>query len=96
MNEKILKFWKNQLNILEWKKKPKIIFKYKKNNFFEWFEDGKINLTYNCIENNLKKGFGNKNAIVFYDKNFVKKIYTYNKLSNLVDSFSKILKKKNK
>ena len=94
MKKKILKFWKNQLNILEWKKKPKIIFKYKKNNFFEWFEDGKINLTYNCIENNLKRGFGNKTAIVFYDKNFVKKIYTYNKLSNLVDSFSKILQKK--
>ena len=42
----------------------------------------------------MKRGFGNKTAIVFYDKNFVKKIYTYNKLSNLVESFSKILQKK--
>ena len=42
MKKKILKFWKNQLNILEWKKKPKIIFKYKKNNFFEWLRMEKL------------------------------------------------------
>ena len=94
MNKNILKYWKRKINILHWKKKPKSILKIKKNNFFEWYKDGKINLTYNCIENNLRRGFGEKKSIIFFDRNFVRKEYSYNELSNLVNSFANILEKK--
>lgn len=94
MNKEIVRFWKNKINLLSWKKKPKKIFKQKKNNYFEWFSDGKVNLTYNCIQKNLINGLGKKIAVIFYNKNFEKSSYTYEDLSKLTDNFIFIIKKK--
>ena len=94
MNKEIIRFWKNKIDLLSWKKKPKKIFKQKKNNYFEWFSDGKVNLTYNCIQKHLSRGLGKKIAIIFYNKNYEKSSYSYEDLSKLTDNFIFIIKKK--
>jgi acetyl-CoA synthetase len=33
--------------------------------FFKWFEDGTLNVSYNCLDRNVEKGFGGKTAIIF-------------------------------
>ena len=94
MNNQIIRFWRKQINILSWYKKPKKIFTLKKNNYFNWFEDGKLNLTYNCVQRNINNGLGEKIAIIFYDKKYKKSFYTYNDLSELIDKFIAIIKTK--
>ena len=94
MNKEIVRFWKNKIDLLSWEKKPKKIFKQKKNNYFEWFSDGKVNLTYNCIQKHLNKGLGKKIAVIFYNKNYEKSTYSYEDLSKLTDNFIFIIKKR--
>jgi len=33
--------------------------------FFKWFEDGLLNVSYNCLDRNLERGLGGKTAIIF-------------------------------
>ncbi|MBL8485138.1 MAG: AMP-binding protein, partial [Rhodocyclaceae bacterium] len=33
--------------------------------FFRWFEDGKLNVSYNCLDRNVEAGLGDKVAIIF-------------------------------
>ncbi len=33
--------------------------------FFKWFEDGTLNVSYNCLDRNVDKGLGDKTAIIF-------------------------------
>jgi acetyl-CoA synthetase len=33
--------------------------------FFKWFEDGLINVSYNCLDRNVERGLGDKTAIIF-------------------------------
>ncbi|MEJ8821626.1 acetate--CoA ligase [Variovorax humicola] len=33
--------------------------------FFKWFEDGTLNVSYNCLDRNVERGLGGKVAIVF-------------------------------
>ena len=33
--------------------------------FFKWFEDGELNVSYNCLERNLQNGNAGKTAIIF-------------------------------
>ena len=33
--------------------------------FYRWFDDGKLNASYNCLDRNLEKGNGDKLAIIF-------------------------------
>ena len=51
-------------------------------------------MSFNCLETNIKKGLGKKNALICIDKNFKIKSYTYDQLLNLVENLSFYLKKK--
>ncbi|MBX3637971.1 MAG: acetate--CoA ligase [Rubrivivax sp.] len=33
--------------------------------FFKWFEDGTLNVSYNCLDRNIERGLGDKTAIIF-------------------------------
>jgi acetyl-CoA synthetase len=33
--------------------------------FYKWFEDGKLNVSYNCLDRNINNGNGDKTAIIF-------------------------------
>ena len=33
--------------------------------FYKWFEDGTLNVSYNCLDRNVERGLGEKTAIIF-------------------------------
>src|SRR5438552_1659068 len=33
--------------------------------FFRWFEDGRLNVSYNCLDRQVEAGLGDKTAIIF-------------------------------
>ena len=86
-------FWSNYINLISWHKKPKKIFS-NRNSFFSWFVDGKINVTYNCINANILDGKENKTALFTIKKSGDIEKYTYKDLFFLINNFECFLKKK--
>ena len=89
------KFWAEKAEELHWFKKWDSVFKWdKKNVRFTWFKGGKINVSYNCLDRNLKKR-RDKIAIIWQGEpeDDVRKI-TYKELYKEVCRFANVLKKK--
>ncbi|MCF8272758.1 MAG: acetate--CoA ligase [Flavobacteriaceae bacterium] len=95
-NESIKKpedFWKKQAQNLAWYKEPQNILSKKDDGYHQWFEDGKLNLSYLCIDKHIEDGFGGQNAII-YDSPVTnsKEIITYNRLHKEVSKLAGALK----
>ena len=60
--------------------------------FFKWFADGKLNVSYNCLEKNIEAGLGDKVALIFEaDDGSVTKV-TYQELLVKVNKFANALR----
>jgi len=65
---------------LEWHKPFSRVLDESDAPFFKWFEDGELNVSYNCLDRNLKNGNAEKLAIIFEaDDGSVRKL-TYREL----------------
>ena len=62
----------------------------------EWFTNGKLNASYNCIDRHIKNGLGDKTALIWQsnDVNVTKNV-TYNELLVHVSQFANALEKAN-
>ncbi|WP_066756198.1 acetate--CoA ligase [Crocinitomix algicola] len=87
-------FWKRQANQLKWHKHPKKIITPTET-WNNWFEDGKLNMSYLCIDYHIENGRGNDIAI-YYDSPVTKskQKITYTELlyevGTLADSLLKL------
>ncbi|MCD0455795.1 AMP-binding protein [Chryseobacterium sp. LC2016-27] len=72
-------FWKEQAQEISWFEFPKTIISKDKNDYTQWFEDGRLNMSYLCIDKHIENGFGEEIAII-YDSPVTnqKKKYTFN------------------
>ncbi len=93
-------FWLEQAEILDWFKKPTQGLKYNwdtKARIIEhtWFEDGEINVSYNCLDRHLGTPTAKKTAILWQGEieDDVKK-YSYEELYIEVCKFANVLKSK--
>jgi propionyl-CoA synthetase len=86
-------FWKLQSEQLNWHKKPEIILSKDQYDYSQWFEDGTLNLSYLCIDQHIKDGYGDQNAII-YDSPVTATIehITYNQLHYQVSKLAGGLK----
>ena len=85
------KFWSEKANNLHWFKKwDKVLSS--KGNFFKWFENGKLNVCYNCLDKNISEGKQNKIALIWEAENGQTIKYTYSQLLKEVSRFSNVLK----
>ncbi|NCP53000.1 MAG: propionyl-CoA synthetase [Flavobacteriales bacterium] len=86
-------FWKQQAQKLSWYKDPENILTKNDDGHYQWFEDGKLNLSYLCIDKHIEDGFGRQNAII-YDSPVTnsKEIITYNRLHKEVSKLAGALK----
>ncbi len=50
---------------LEWHKPFTRVLDESQAPFYKWFEDGHLNVSYNCLDRNLKNGNADKTAIIF-------------------------------
>ena len=58
-------FWEKQARELAWYQFPKTILSKNKDDYYQWFEDGELNISYLCIDKHIEDGFGEQTAIVF-------------------------------
>jgi acetyl-CoA synthetase len=61
--------------------------------FAKWFQDGKINAAYNCIDKHLKTELKNKAAIIWEGENGESITLTYNQIFYKVNQLANALKK---
>ncbi len=60
--------------------------------FFEWFKEGKLNITYNCLDRHIKRGLGGKTALIWEGEPGDSKKYTYEELLKEVCKAANALK----
>ena len=60
--------------------------------FYKWFEDGELNVSYNCLDRNLENGNGEKVAIIFEADDGAVTRVTYRDLYHRVCRFANGLK----
>ena len=59
-------FWgRRAKELLDWKEPFTQVLDESNAPFFKWFADGKLNVSYNCLDRNVNNGLGDKVAIVF-------------------------------
>ncbi len=92
------KFWIESAAELSWFKFPKKALKYSPNSelgIFQhtWFEDGILNVSFNCLDRHLVNGKENKPAIIFQGQNEKEvKSYTFKELHEEVCRLSNLFK----
>lgn len=89
-----VKFWAEQAKNINWCKEPKTIHSINQDGLDEWYKDGKINMSYLCIDKHIEDGFGEELAII-YDSPVTqtKTTFTYNQLKKKVEKLAGGLKK---
>ncbi len=60
--------------------------------FYKWFEDGQLNVSYNCLDRNLENGNADKTAIIFEADDGQSSKVTYKELHEKVCKFANGLK----
>ncbi|MBC7499013.1 MAG: acetate--CoA ligase [Herminiimonas sp.] len=60
--------------------------------FYQWFEDGQLNVSYNCLDRNIENGNGDKVAIIFEADDGQVARFTYAELHERVCKFANGLK----
>ena len=60
--------------------------------FYKWFEDGQLNVSYNCLDRNLENGNADKTAIIFEADDGTVTKATYRELHERVCKFANALK----
>lgn len=87
-------FWAKQADQIEWFKKPQKILTDDGENYPTWFADGELNTCFLAVDNHVKDGFGEQNAII-YDSPVTNRIikYTYNQVLEHVSKFAGGLQK---
>ena len=92
-------FWLEQAETLDWFKKPTVAGKYTwKSDANEirhtWFEDGQINLSYNCLDRHIEGHWKMKLAIIWQgDSEHETKTWDFQTLHTNVCQFANVLKK---
>jgi acetyl-CoA synthetase len=87
-------FWAQKAEDLVWFKKWDNVFSWDPDNVIcRWFEGGKLNASYNCLDRHLTSR-GNRIAIFWEGDNGETESYTYAQLHTEVCKFANVLRKK--
>lgn len=86
-------YWAEQAKEIQWFEFPKTILEEDQNGYHQWFTDGKLNMSYLCIDKHIEDGYGDQVAVV-YDSPVTGKQekYTYNQLKEQVSKLAGGLK----
>ncbi len=88
-----IKFWESFANSeIDWFEPFKTVLDSGNEPFFKWFTEGKLNITYNCLDRHIKNGLGNKNALIWEGEPGDDRKYTYQELLKEVCKAANALK----
>ena len=77
-------FWAKQANNLHWHKPFTQTLDWTNPPFAKWFADGKLNISYNCLDRHVEAGNGDRTAIFFEGEPGDSKELTYAELTREV------------
>ena len=87
-------FWSEQAETLDWFKKWDKIHSFDAEKVdIKWFEGGKLNVSYNCLDRHVKAGNGDKTAILWVgDDPEEERFISYKEMLTEVSKFANVLK----
>lgn len=86
-------FWARQAReLLSWQTPFTKVLNDSDAPFFKWFEDGKLNVSYNCLDRNVERGLGDKVALIFEADDGTVTRVTYSELLAKVAQLANALK----
>ncbi len=86
------KFWGRMAEELHWFKRWERVLNEDEAPFFKWFEEGKTNLSYNCLDRHLTSETRNKAAVIWEGEPGDQRVLTYWDLAREVKKFASALK----
>ena len=86
-----LAFWEERAGTLSWFEKWNSVLEWNPP-FAKWFDGGKINASYNCLDRHLEGDRRNKAAIIFEGEHGDSSVLTYEDLHREVCKFANVLK----
>ena len=88
-----IQFWESfAKSELDWFEPFQTVLDNENAPFFEWFKEGKLNITYNCLDRHIKRGLGGKTALIWEGEPGDSKKYTYKELLKEVCKAANALK----
>ena len=86
-------FWAEMAEDLVWDKRWRRVLEYNLEEAkIRWFEGGKINASFNCLDRHLKTWRRNKTALIWVSEQGEERIYTYQLLQRDVCKLASVLK----
>ncbi len=86
-------FWAKQAEeLVDWAENPTQILDESNPPFYKWFTDGKLNLSYNCVDRHVEAGNGNRVAYHWRGEEGEERDITYADLHRDVQRFANALK----
>ena len=86
-------FWDSYAKTeIDWFQAYKTVLDENNAPFFKWFPEGKLNITYNCIDRHIKNGLGDKKALIWEGEPGDSKTFTYKDLLREVCKAANALK----
>jgi acetyl-CoA synthetase len=86
-------FWAKQADeLVDWMEKPTQTLDDSNAPFYEWFTDGKLNLSYNCVDRHVEAGNGDRVAYHWRGEEGEERDITYAELHRDVQRFANALK----
>ena len=85
-------WWMTQAKELHWFKEPTQILDDSNPPFYKWFTDGKINVSYNCLDRHVEAGNGERVAFHWRGEEGEERDLTYADLHRDVQRFANALK----
>lgn len=82
-------FWSEQAHELNWLTPPSVTLTNTKKNFYEWFNDGVLNVSHLCLDTHVAAGHADKIALI-YDSPVTQTVqyFTYGELLHHVSKFA--------
>ena len=88
-----IQFWESfAKSELDWFEPFQTVLDNENAPFFKWFKEGKLNITYNCLDRHIKRGLGGKTALIWEGEPGDSKNYTYEELLKEVCKAANALK----
>ena len=86
-------FWMRQAQeLVDWAEKPTQALDDSEEPFFKWFADGKLNISYNCLDRHVEAGNGERVAFHWRGEEGEDRDVTYAELHREVQRFANALK----
>ncbi len=76
-----IKFWDDYAKSeIDWFEPYQTVLDDKNAPFYKWFPEGKLNISYNCLDRHIKNGLSDKTALIWHGEPGDNKKFTYKEL----------------